>query len=162
MQWHIKYFRRRSCPKQDKKQQSIGTLVENIYTQIHLTVLNIKNCISKLSIKMFMKRKARKPGNDYAYRMLLSFKINLEKTNFTLNSCVRFEAFFVGHGSNFLSDIVRCLIFTLVIYGSYHSAALYYMIHSSYRIVQSSYYITHWYYTGIMFQRHVYKNLLGA
>ena len=84
---------------------------------------------------MFMKRKTRKPGNAYAYRMLLSFKINLKKTNFTLHSCVRFEAVFVGHDSIFLPDIVRSLIFTLVIYGSYHSAALYYMTHSSYRIV---------------------------
>ena len=32
-----------------------------------------KNCISKLSIKMFIKRKAR-GGKAYAYGMLLSFK----------------------------------------------------------------------------------------
>ena len=39
----------------------------------HFTGLNIKNCISKVSIKMFMKRKTR-VGKVYAYRMLLSFK----------------------------------------------------------------------------------------
>ena len=37
-------------------------------------VLDVKkNCISKLSIKIFMKRKTR-AGKAYAYRMFLNFK----------------------------------------------------------------------------------------
>ena len=52
-------------------QQSIGII---FFTQIHLMVLNIKKtCISKLFIKMFIKRKTR-AGKAYAYQMLLSFE----------------------------------------------------------------------------------------
>ena len=55
-------------------QKSSKILVKNLFTQTHLTVLNIKgNCISKLSIKMFIKRKTR-AERVYAYRMLLNFK----------------------------------------------------------------------------------------
>ena len=68
----IKCFKRRSCPKQDKKTRT--------YEQ-RLTVLNIKNCVSKLSIKMFVKRIAR-AGKACAYRMVVSFKTPVKYKNF--------------------------------------------------------------------------------
>ena len=40
---------------------------------MYLTVLNIKNCRSKLSIEMFIERKDRS-GKTYASEMVLSFK----------------------------------------------------------------------------------------
>ena len=40
---------------------------------MYLTVLNIKNCRSKLSIEMFIKRKNRS-GKTYASEMVLNFK----------------------------------------------------------------------------------------
>ena len=51
-----------------------NTLLEkNILNQTNLTVFNIKeNCINKLSIKMFIKRKTT-VRNTYVYRMPLSF-----------------------------------------------------------------------------------------
>ena len=59
--------------------------------------------MSKLSVKMFVKRKTR-PGNDYAYRMPLSSKTSETYKNFfdfTPDNCVRCEAVFVGHNSIF-------------------------------------------------------------
>ena len=48
--------------------------VKSLFTQVRLRILNIKkNYTSKLSIKMFMKRKTR-AGKAYAYKMLLSCK----------------------------------------------------------------------------------------
>ena len=40
---------------------------------MYLKVLNIKNCRSKLSIEMFIKRKNRS-GKTYAFEMVLNFK----------------------------------------------------------------------------------------
>ena len=110
---------------------------------------------------MFMKRKTRKPENAYAYRMLLSFKTSvtyIKKNLLHAESCVHCEAVFIVHDSIFFAG--HCPMSNM--HACNHSADLYYMAHSSYRIVQSSYYITHSYYTGILFQRYVHKNLLHA
>ena len=77
MQWNIKCFRTRSCPKQDKKQQ------QKYWYEIFLLKRIVqfgtwKNCISKLSIKIFIKNKAVKA---YAYRMFLSFKTSVTYNN---------------------------------------------------------------------------------
>ena len=45
-----------------------------LFTQANLTVLNIENGISKLCIKMLIKRKTR-ARKAYAYRMLLNLKM---------------------------------------------------------------------------------------
>ena len=71
-----------------------------------------KNCTSKFSIKMFIKRKPR-PWKAYAYQMLVSFKklVNQKKGGQVwLNTCVRCKAYFVEHSSGFLPDIVRCTV----------------------------------------------------
>ena len=66
-------------------------LVKNFFTQTHLTILNIKkNCISKLSNKIFMKRKTR-AGKADGYRMLLSCKsvTFFKKFNFPPDNSIR-------------------------------------------------------------------------
>ena len=93
-------------------QKNNKALISIFFTQTHLTVLNIKNCISKWSIKMFIKRTAR-AGNAYAYRMLLSLKMSLtyqKKINFMPGNCVHGEAAFVGYDSIFCRTLfdVRC------------------------------------------------------
>ena len=70
-----------------------------------------KTCISKLSLKIFIKRKTR-AEKAYLSRMLLSYKTSITYNffNFTPENCVHYEAVFVGHNSIFcrtLSD-VRC------------------------------------------------------
>ena len=54
-----------------KKQQSIG--IKSFYTNTSYGFEYKKNCISKFSIKVFIKRKTR-AGKTCGYRMLLSFK----------------------------------------------------------------------------------------
>ena len=65
-----KIFRREAVPSRAKNNK---VLEDNFFAPTHLTVFNKKNCLSKLSVKMFIKRKIR-AGKAYAYRMLLSFK----------------------------------------------------------------------------------------
>ena len=43
-----------------KDVKSSEVLVSNLFTQTHLTVLNTKICISKLSINMFIKNQSKK------------------------------------------------------------------------------------------------------
>ena len=62
-------------------QKTNKVLVKSLFTQTRLTDLNIKNCISKLSIKMSIKWKTR-AGKVYAYRILLSFKTSVTQKKF--------------------------------------------------------------------------------
>ena len=106
----MKYFQGRSCPKQDKKQPSIG--IKSFYSNASYGFEYKKNCISKVSIKMFIKRKVW-AGNVYANRMLLNYKTSVTYKNifdFTPDNCVRCEAAFVGHNSIFCRTLfdVRC------------------------------------------------------
>ena len=84
-----------------KKQQSIG--IKSFHSNSSYGFECKENCISKMSIKMFInKNRARKA---YAYRMLLNFK-----TSVTPDNCVRCQADFIRHSWMFcraLSD-VRC------------------------------------------------------
>ena len=80
-----------------KKQESIG--IKSFYLNASYG-LEYENCITKLSIKMFIKKHYRL----MQYRMLLSFKMSItyKKTfNFTPDNCVRCEAAFIGHNSIF-------------------------------------------------------------
>ena len=103
-----------TCPSKSKY---------NFFAHPHPTVLNIKDCISKLSIKMFMKRKtnARKA---YAYRMPLIFKTFVtyqKRINLTPDNCVRCEVTFVGHNLIFcrtLSD-AWCSYSGLLVFSKY-------------------------------------------
>ena len=102
----VTFFQRRNWPKQGKKQSiRVKTFYWNTFY-----VLHIKNCISKLSIKRFIKRKTR-AGKAYAYQMLLSFKTSVTYNDifdFMPDNCARCEVAFVGH--NFLPEIVWCLL----------------------------------------------------
>ena len=55
----------------EQKLSQVGQ--KNNKIMVKITVLNLKNCRSKLSIEMFIKRKT-KAEKTYAYRMLLGFK----------------------------------------------------------------------------------------
>ena len=79
-----------------KKQESIG--IKSFYLNASHGLEYEKNCITKLSIKIFIKKQYRL----MQYRMLLSFKMSItyKKTfNFTPDNCVRCEAAFIGHNS---------------------------------------------------------------
>ena len=54
------------------RQRNSKVLVQNLFTQTHLPVLNIKNCISKLYIKIIIKRETR-TGKAYAYQNTFEF-----------------------------------------------------------------------------------------
>ena len=95
-------------------QKTNKVLVEDPFTQTHLAVLNTKNCVSKLSIKMFIKK--IRAGKAYAYRMT---SVTYNFFNFTPDNCVRCEAAFVGHNSIFAgnhpmsgANIQDCLFIT--------------------------------------------------
>ena len=85
---------------------------KNLFTQTNITILNTKNCISKLSTAMFIKRETN-GGKVHAYQKLLSFKMLVtykESLNYISDNSVLCEAAFVGYNSIFcgtLSDI-RC------------------------------------------------------
>ena len=102
----MKCFQRRSCHRQGNKQRSIG--IKSFYSNTSYGFEYKRNCISKLFVKMFIKRKTR-TEKVYPYRMLLSFKTSVAHIffNFTSDNCVRSQTAFVGHNST--SDIVRCL-----------------------------------------------------
>ena len=57
---------------QDKKQQSVG--IKYFYSNTSDGFEYKKNCFSKLSIKIFIKKKKTEAEKVYAYQMLLSFK----------------------------------------------------------------------------------------
>ena len=92
-------FREEPAPRRAKKQQSIG--IKSFHSNTGFECK--KNCISKLTIKMFTTRKTR-AGKAYVYQMLLSFKRSVtykKNFNFTPDNCVYCEAAFVGHSSIF-------------------------------------------------------------
>ena len=69
IQWHIKCFQRRSYPKQDKKQQRIGS--NSFYSNTSYG-FEYKKTASVNFLLKFMKRKTS-AEKAYAYWMLLSF-----------------------------------------------------------------------------------------
>ena len=87
-------------------QKNNKVLVQKLFTQIYLTVLNTKNCISKLPTKMFIKRKTS-AGKAYTYRTLLSFKTPATYNYFLISRWATVSVvkqlssgvirFFVGH-----------------------------------------------------------------
>ena len=64
-------FSEENLSKQGKKQQSIGR--KSSYSNTSSGFEYKKNCLSKLSITMFIKRETR-AGKAYAYLMLLSLE----------------------------------------------------------------------------------------
>ena len=63
-------FSEEKLPQSHQKQQQIG--IKSCYSNASYS-FEYKNCISKLSIKMFIKRKTR-AGKVFDYRIHLSFK----------------------------------------------------------------------------------------
>ena len=62
--------------------------IQNLFTQAHFMVLNIrKHGLSKLSMKMLLKRKT-KAEKAYAYRIFLSFKTLVKRR---LDNSIRYE-----------------------------------------------------------------------
>ena len=77
----------------------IKVLVSDIFTQTHLAVLNIKNCISKWPIKIFIKRRTN-ASKAYAYGMLLSFNLPMTYNFFlTLQTAANISEFLIKWGS---------------------------------------------------------------
>ena len=64
-------FSEEKLSKQGKKQ---NTGIKSFYSNTSYGLGFTKKCISKLSIKIFIKKKNR-AGKTHAYRMLLSFNI---------------------------------------------------------------------------------------
>ena len=82
----------RSCPLIGRK---------SFYSNISYGFEHKKNCISKLSLKIFIKSKTR-AGKAYAYRMLLSFKTLVAYKKISTS---RWTTVFVV--KQFLSDIIQ-------------------------------------------------------
>ena len=77
----IKYFQRRSCPKQDKKQQCIG--IKSFYSKISQGFEYKKTASVNCLLKKVHKKKTR-AEMAYVYRMLFKISITYKKTFLTV------------------------------------------------------------------------------
>ena len=106
-----------------QKQQSIS--IKSFYKHT-LLLLILKNCINKLSITMFIKRKTT-AGKVYAYRMVVSFKmlvyfLTSHRTTVSVLLSLDITRFFAGHCRMPCANIQACnkLYQTIRLYHKLH------------------------------------------
>ena len=86
-----------------RSQKTAKHCIKSFYSNTYSGFEHKKNCVNKLSIKMFIKRENR-TGKAYAsFKKLVAYNFFY---NFTPDNCVRCEAVLVGYDS--MPDIVRC------------------------------------------------------